>query len=169
MTRKRLPYIFLTILFIIICFIAGVQYGKNVEKTNKAIKYILSITPSPQLTVTPAPSITYNEILLDGCAISFTLPSDYDQKTMSSREAQFTTKSTKRTLAISCTNIPYSADSKKQATIAAEIAGKSITGIYNKETNSTKIIVRHPNTGSYIQLSVPVELLPLVSQTFTFE
>ena len=119
--------------------------------------------------MTPVPSITYNEILLDGCAISFTLPSDYDQKTMSSREAQFATQSTKRIFVISCTNIPYPTDSKKQATIAAEIAGKSITGIHNKETNSTKIIVRHPNTGYYIQLSVPAELLPLVSQTFTFE
>ncbi len=48
--------IFLTLLIIIIAFLAGVRYGQNVEKTNKVIDFIISLTPSVSPTKTPSPT-----------------------------------------------------------------------------------------------------------------
>lgn len=50
---KIKSYIFLVILTIILFFILGVRYGQKVEKNNKIVDYILSITPYP--TYTPYP------------------------------------------------------------------------------------------------------------------
>lgn len=45
---KSKSYLFLFILLLVLFFIMGVRYGQKVEKTNKAINYLLSITPSPR-------------------------------------------------------------------------------------------------------------------------
>lgn len=50
---KTKPYLFLFFLAIILVFILGVRYGQRVEKNNKVVDYILSITPFP--TYTPYP------------------------------------------------------------------------------------------------------------------
>ena len=51
---KKTSYIFLFFLFVVLIFILGVRYGQKVEKNNKAVDYILSITPYP--TYTPYPT-----------------------------------------------------------------------------------------------------------------
>lgn len=51
MTRK-LPYLFLFSLIVILTFILGVKYGKKVEQANKINSYLLKITPS----ASPKPS-----------------------------------------------------------------------------------------------------------------
>lgn len=59
MTRKK-PYILITFLLVILFFIIGVRYGQNVEKANKVIDYLLSLTPtSPQKSPTPIPTTEY--------------------------------------------------------------------------------------------------------------
>ncbi|MEK7097092.1 MAG: hypothetical protein AAB705_04020 [Patescibacteria group bacterium] len=50
---KLKPYLFLFFLIVILIFILGVRYGQRVEKNNKVVDYILSITPYP--TYTPYP------------------------------------------------------------------------------------------------------------------
>ena len=50
---KRTSYIFIFFLIFILIFILGVRYGQKVEKNNKIVDYILSITPYP--TYTPYP------------------------------------------------------------------------------------------------------------------
>jgi len=45
---KPKSYLFLFFLGLILVFILGVRYGQQVEKTNKAINYFLSITPLPR-------------------------------------------------------------------------------------------------------------------------
>ncbi|GIW64522.1 MAG: hypothetical protein KatS3mg092_0455 [Patescibacteria group bacterium] len=47
------PYLFLLTLIIILVFIIGVRYGQQVERVNKTINYLLSITPSKSPTPTP--------------------------------------------------------------------------------------------------------------------
>lgn len=52
---KKTSYIFLFLLFFILIFILGVRYGQKVEKNNKVVDYILSITPYPTYTPYPTP------------------------------------------------------------------------------------------------------------------
>lgn len=52
---KIKSYIFLVVLLLILFFILGVRYGQSIEKNNKVVDYILSITPYP--TYTPYPTI----------------------------------------------------------------------------------------------------------------
>lgn len=51
---KIKPYLFLFFLIVILVFILGVRYGQRVEKNNKVVDYVLSITPYP--TYTPSPT-----------------------------------------------------------------------------------------------------------------
>lgn len=55
---KKTSYIFLFLLFIILIFILGVRYGQKVEKNNKVVDYILSITPYPTYTPYPTAELT---------------------------------------------------------------------------------------------------------------
>jgi len=55
---KKIPYIFLSFLFLILVFLIGFRSGQKVEKTNKVIDYILSITPYPTYTPYPTPELT---------------------------------------------------------------------------------------------------------------
>lgn len=50
---KIKSYIFLVVLVVVLFFILGVRYGQKIEKNNKVVDYILSITPYP--TYTPYP------------------------------------------------------------------------------------------------------------------
>ena len=52
---KIKSYVFLFVMISILIFILGVRYGQKVEKNNKAVDYLLSITPYP--TYTPFPTI----------------------------------------------------------------------------------------------------------------
>ncbi len=53
--NKKSSYIFLTILIGVLLFILGVRYGQNVEKTNKAINYLISLPPTKAPEPTPTP------------------------------------------------------------------------------------------------------------------
>lgn len=50
---KKTSYFFIFFLVFVLIFILGVRYGQKVEKNNKVVDYILSITPYP--TYTPYP------------------------------------------------------------------------------------------------------------------
>jgi len=54
---KVKPYLFLFSLVVILAFILGVRYGQRIEKNNKVVDYLLSITPLPSSPPnTPAPT-----------------------------------------------------------------------------------------------------------------
>lgn len=53
---KTKSYFLLFVMVLVLIFILGVRYGQNVEKNNKVVDYILSITPYP--TYTPYPTIS---------------------------------------------------------------------------------------------------------------
>lgn len=55
---KKTSYVFLFFLFVVLIFILGVRYGQKVEKNNKVVDYILSITPYPTYTPYPTPELT---------------------------------------------------------------------------------------------------------------
>jgi hypothetical protein len=69
---KKTSYIFLFFLFIVLIFILGVRYGQKVEKNNKVVDYLLSVTPTPK-PPTPAP-IKYTEYKSKKWGLKFTYP-----------------------------------------------------------------------------------------------
>jgi len=69
---KPKSYLFLFFLGLIVVFILGVRYGQQVEKTNKVINYVLSITPTKILSPTPFKYATSESKIWK---IKFTYPS----------------------------------------------------------------------------------------------
>lgn len=55
---KKASYFFIFFLFIVLIFILGIRYGQRVEKNNKVVDFILSITPYPTYTPYPTPELT---------------------------------------------------------------------------------------------------------------
>lgn len=56
---KKKPYILITSLLSILFFILGVRYGQYIEKINKKIDFISSISPSPVKSPIPIPTTEY--------------------------------------------------------------------------------------------------------------
>ncbi|NMB84031.1 hypothetical protein GYA28_01960 [Candidatus Roizmanbacteria bacterium] len=78
MSNKKGPSIFIIALFVVLFFVVGVRYGQNVEKTNKKIECVLSITPTKQ-PPTPEP-IKYQEYRSKKWGLRFTLPTNLEIK-----------------------------------------------------------------------------------------
>ncbi|TRZ52056.1 hypothetical protein D4R99_03420 [bacterium] len=75
---KIKPYLFLFSLAIILVFILGVRYGQGIEKNNKVVDYLLSITPTPK-NPTPTP-IKYIDYQSKKWGLKFTFPADLEVK-----------------------------------------------------------------------------------------
>lgn len=70
---KRKPQILIFLLFLILAFILGFRSGQQTEKTNEAIDYVLSITPTPK---PPSPTpVKYSEYKSKKWGLEFTFPS----------------------------------------------------------------------------------------------
>ncbi|MDH7475926.1 MAG: hypothetical protein QHH09_00440 [Microgenomates group bacterium] len=54
------PYLFLVFLIVVLSFVLGVRYGQQVEKTNKFIDYLTSLSPTKPSSPTPTPWIIEN-------------------------------------------------------------------------------------------------------------
>lgn len=74
LSMKRNPYLLIFILITILVYILGFRYGQSTEKTNEAIDYILSITPTPR-PPTPTP-VKYSESTSKRWGIKFQYPSN---------------------------------------------------------------------------------------------
>jgi len=69
---KTKSYVFLFVMILILIFILGVRYGQNVEKNNKVVNYLLSITPTPK-PPTPTP-VKYKGYKSKKWGLKFTFP-----------------------------------------------------------------------------------------------
>lgn len=99
MNKKLGPFIFLTVLVIVLVFIFGVRLGEKVEKDNKKVDFFLSLPP----TSTPAPTtapLEFKTLTHAGCGLSFLYPSFYTIEKESSFSA--TIKSGKKFLSFNC-------------------------------------------------------------------
>ncbi|NTU46034.1 hypothetical protein HGA88_00210 [Candidatus Roizmanbacteria bacterium] len=81
------PFLFMGVLVMILIFVGGVRYGTSVEKTNKKIAFILSITPTPRLSPSVAPTVSFQTLRLPTCGISFLYPTVYTLQKSASDEA----------------------------------------------------------------------------------
>lgn len=71
---KPKTYFFVGFLLFILFFILGVRYGQYVEKQNKVINYLLSITPTKPPT--PTPTISFTEYKSRRWGLKFIYPKD---------------------------------------------------------------------------------------------
>jgi len=78
---KPKTLVLVTTLLLILFFILGVRYGQKVEKTNKVIDYILSITPTPKPTNTPTPTpLVFENYKSKRWGIRFKYPANFEIK-----------------------------------------------------------------------------------------
>ena len=140
--RKKGPAILLVVLTIILVFILGVRYGQQVEKTNKSIAALLSVTPTkPQPTQAP---ITFKTYSGKACGAQFLYPSNLNIIKESSTSVQLTEKETVL-VDLTCVASP-----------SAVAKGKKL---------ETKL---NPQTGKNIYFSIAEDLLPLVNSSLKF-
>lgn len=82
---KIKSYVLLFVMLFILIFILGVRYGQKVEKNNKVVDYLLSITPTP---VAPTPTtIKYTEYKSKKWGLKFTYPSGLEIQEDASKSA----------------------------------------------------------------------------------
>ena len=75
---KIKSYVFLFVITLILIFILGVRYGQKVEKNNKIVDYVLSITPT-SIPPTPTP-VKYLDYKSKKWGLKFTYPSNLEIK-----------------------------------------------------------------------------------------
>ena len=78
---KPKTLVLIVILLLILFFILGVRYGHKVEKTNKVIDFILSITPTPKPTNTPTPTpLIFEDYKSKRWGLRFKYPKNFEIK-----------------------------------------------------------------------------------------
>ncbi len=88
---KKTPYVFLFTLLIVLVFLVGFRSGQKVEKSNKTINYLLSITPT-KIPPSPTPMI-YTEYKSKKWGLKFTYPNNLEIKeSTTSSEISFEVK-----------------------------------------------------------------------------
>ena len=187
MSQRKLPYLFLLILIIILIFVGGVKYGQKVEQANKVIKYVLSITPTP-IKPTAIPN-GFKMFTDDRCGIAFLMPDNlstrYDISGMLPPEWINASKETEITywcetygeipegglITVIPTYTPKVAfekfyDIPLTATDSMMLNSKKIT-YYKSTIKSGLIAIKfiHPISGKFIGISISKRLYPLLKQT----
>jgi len=78
---KPKTLVLIVVLLLILFFILGVRYGQKVEKANKVIDFILSITPTPKPTNTPTPTpLIFKDYKSKRWGLRFKYPKDFEIK-----------------------------------------------------------------------------------------
>jgi len=80
-TFKPKTFVFIVILLLILFFILGVRYGQKVEKANKVVDFLLSITPTQKPTPTPSPTpLIFKEYKSQRWGLRFKYPKNFEIK-----------------------------------------------------------------------------------------
>ncbi|HRN69652.1 MAG TPA: hypothetical protein PLS49_00575 [Candidatus Woesebacteria bacterium] len=160
LTGKKGPILLISLLVIILVFIVGMNYGKKVEEADKTIRYVLSLTPSPNPSMLE-PQITYIEYTNETCGFSFLYPSNFILEKEASSEAILSSKD--KSIQIHCGQ--EIAINNKKATSEALLDNKD--GLLL--TDDTELEYRVRNTDNkLIIISVTKILGPLIEKTFSF-
>lgn len=165
---KKAPYVLLFVLVVILIFIVGVRYGQRVEKANKTIDYIVSLTPkAPPLTPTPQ-VITYDTYAHQGCRVSFLYPSTLEVERQTATAALLTVSGSPA-ITVQCLTAPSPTSTKKQ-TVPLIFQGKSIVAEKRKVGDVTLVAfnLTHPATGRTLEFAVEESLYPLLERSLTF-
>lgn len=172
MNQKIGPFVLLGSLFIVLVFILGVRYGKHVEKTDKVIAYVLSITP----TKTPEPTkpASYLTFLNKGCGVQFLYPEILKVDKNGTAEASLKEGSAEA-VQLSCEKnneiqkIVFSSDSKI-ATEEVKFKAATIKARTDQKNSSSMLYfqIRNPQNGKMVSVAILKNYFPLFASTLQY-
>lgn len=171
MTNKKIgPTLLIGFLLLILFFILGVKLGQKVEKTNKTINYLLSLTPSPKLTPTKVEERTKFDLFENKkCGIKFLYPSNLNVKSAST-SAFFQNSKGERSISFDCSSIKNNLKDDKIATGEAGFKNKKII-VQQKTTGNTLFYIfniKNPLNQKNITVNIAEDLYPLFESTIQF-
>lgn len=189
MTQRKLPYLFLLILIIILIFVGGVKYGQKVEEANKVIKYVLSITPTKS-PPKPTPTLSLEFKTVTYCDMSFIIPSylKYEGGVNDSAD-RYIDKDDNSAIILVCYDPTIQPDSAKilgfpnkakdflvsvnskdvTATVSGQFKNSAAENkVYSGKKGIRYIRLIHPKTGYFIYVDIDERLYPLFEKTLEF-
>lgn len=170
MQNKKGPLFLILTLLIILFFILGVKLGQKVEKTNKTISYVLSLTPSPRPTqIKVEETVKYLNYENKKCGLKFLYPSNLIVKEASTA-AEFKNSRGERSMSTNCqSNIKLEKETDV-STGEAYFNNKKI--IVNKKNTGTYTLlifeIKNPKTLKSIRVEIRDDLYPLFERTLQF-
>ncbi len=163
MVRKYAPNILLLALILITTFLFGVKYGQKVEKFDKYLQFILSLTPTPKQEQTNNKTYKFKILQWKECGLKFVYPESFEiKKNSRTLELTFQKKSLTK---ISCFDKKPTNEIKGKK-IELVFKNKKIEGV---EKNSLLIFDFYsPTTKLYYRFYVEKSLYPLISGSVEF-
>jgi hypothetical protein len=162
------PYIFIAILVIVLFFILGVRYGQKVEKTNKTIDYIISLTPAK--TPTPPP-IGFKPYSNNVCGLSFLYPDTLSLDKDATDTAEFF-QDKKLKIKIDCTKKNISPMVAETKIATEEIILKNKKMIVKISHNDQEFLYKFSLKNSInlknIEVTIEKNLYPLFEKSLEF-
>lgn len=169
MNFKRGPFILLLVLSLILIFIFGVRYGQRVEKTNKAINYLLSLPPTKPPEPTQKP-LSFQTYINKDCAVQFLYPVTVNLVKNSTFSAVFNEKG-KEQIELNCENKNKLMEIINNEEIKSEEISFKKTKIQTKLTNLEKVYVfkfYNPINAKNIYVAITKSLYPLFEKSLEF-
>jgi hypothetical protein len=168
MNQKKGPFVLLGVLFVLLVFIVGVKYGKQVEKADKTISFVLSITPTrpPE----PTKPIGYSTFLNKGCGVQFLYPDTLKVEKNASAEASLV-EGKAEAVQISCAKenpiqaMLLSPDTKL-ATQEAKLKTQTIKT--RTQTGTVYFQIKNPQNGKQVYVAIDSHFYPLFESTLQF-
>lgn len=172
--RKLMPYIFIVSLLLILAFLGGTKYGKDLERTNKVIDLFTKITPP--VTSEPTKPVERGFKLYENatCGISFAYPSYLSIEEESSSSASFISADNE-TVDISCEpdyTLPEAfLQEEKIATTSLELNDEPVLASVSavKEDEKYSFSLRNAKKRLDIDILISSSLYPLFAQSVKIE
>lgn len=168
MKNKKLPFVFLLALFIILIFILGVRYGQQVERTNKAINYLISLPPSPTAQPSEVP-LGFKTFINKVCGIQFLYPQSETIKDQSSQSAQIQEKN-KTLVSFNCEKTNEIIPLWNEGSVSTSEVKLNNLSYQTRINNKSQIIfqIKNPRNGKITYAQVDQSFLPLFQKSFEF-
>jgi|GEM_PF-6656860 len=168
---KRGPILLILILFTILIFILGVQYGKSVHIADEVFSLLLSSTPTPAHPAQTQEDISYKTYTDDVCNISFLYPSTLALKNASSAASLVSTDNMDQ-IVVQCDKRDDQLLEPRNnvATRSVQLQQFSVIGkeIQTSDGIQIQFSRKHPYNNRLITITVNENLLPLLEKTLEF-
>ncbi len=168
MKRRRAPYFFLLFLILVLVFVGGLRYGQSVERANKVVDYLLSITPSPTIKPETPKPIAFKPFSHVGCGISFIIPESTPIIENASGSAVL--GNTPSVISFDCQKKPSAIAQIETGTATAsaiQVKGQSIP-TKHFTTGINVFTLKNPMSAKSIIFAVSDNYLPLFTSTLQF-
>lgn len=169
--NNRGPFLLISGLLILLFFVFGVRLGARVEKANKTINYVLSLTPKPPSpTPTPKP-LKFVSYQNKYCGLKFLYPENFKIEDLSSAGARLKNQN-QNVLDLSCQktqkDLQEMVSDQKISTNEAVFKNKKIKLWENKANAKFYFTLYNTLNGKTIVVIIDKNLYPLFESTLQF-